>query len=205
MARHLTVASVIETHNIASEAAYIILIECDIIQDGSVAETIRICNNTENLTYDGEEYVAASFTMDVKQENGEEPGVTLASFDPTGVLRQRIEEFNGGVGFPVRMMVVNANNLDNPAEITEEFIITGASAQGYGISLTLGAENPLRMRFPLRVMFRNRCSFKYKGPRCKYAGAMGSCDYTFDGANGCQAHGNEANFGGFRGLKNLNV
>ena len=206
MARHLTVATVIETHNIASAVAFLILIEIDVVNSaGSVIETIRVVNNNENITFGGNEYVAANFTMDVKNAAGEEPTVKFASFDPTGVVRQRMEEFDGGVGFPVRMIVVNSDALDAPAEMSEDFTVIAGSANGYNVSLTLGAENPLRLRFPLRSQFRGRCSVKYKGVLCKYAGALGTCDYTYEGDNGCLAHGNQNNFGGFRGLKNLNV
>jgi hypothetical protein len=39
---------------------------------------------------------------------------------------------------------------------------------------------------------------RYKGAQCGYAGALASCDGTFNGPNGCVAHANQARYGGFR-------
>jgi hypothetical protein len=206
MARHLTVATVIESHAIASEVAFLFLVEIDIVNTADeLIETVRVVNNTENINFGGNEYVAGNFKLDIKQHATEEPVIKLSAYDPTGVLRQRMEEFEGGVGFACRLVVVNSARLNDPAEMSEEFTILAGSAKGYNISFTMGTENPLRLRFPNRFQYQDRCSFKYKGTRCKYAGALGTCDFTFSGSNGCAAHGNSENFGGFRGMKNLAV
>jgi hypothetical protein len=206
MPRHLTVATVIESHAIASEVAFLFLIEIDIVNTADVLiETVRVVNNTENINFGGVEYVAGNFKLDIKQSAAEEPTIKLSAYDPTGVLRQRMEQFEGGVGFTCRLIIVNSARLSDPAEMTEEFTILGGSAKGYNLSFTMGTENPLRLQFPNRVQYADRCSVQYKGTRCKYAGALGTCDYTFSGPNGCVAHANSANYGGFRGMKNLAV
>lgn len=201
MGRHLTVATVMEANRISSDTPFIELVEVDIKNElGVIVETIRFCRNNENVTFMGNQYVAAEFTIDIRQKVGEETTVSMSTFDPTGVLRSRMEEFGGGVGFPVRFHVVNAGRFDEEPEISESFEIISASSQGYNVSLQLGAENPLRMRFPLGLQYRDRCRFQYRDGRCKYAGPLGSCDFTYSGANGCVAHNNAENYGGYRGL-----
>lgn len=204
MGRHLTVATILEVNRISSDVAFVEFVEVDVLNgSGALVETLRFCRNTENLVFRGNLYIAADFSFSVKQNAGEETNVQMSAFDPTGILRSRMEQFEGGVGFPVRLHIVNTAALNGPAEISETFQIIGASAKGYDVSIQLGAENPLRMRFPLGLQFRDRCRFVYKGGRCKYAGPLATCDYTYDGANGCTAHANQANFGGFRGLQPL--
>lgn len=204
MGRHLTVATIIEINRISSDVAFVELIEIDVKDnEGVVVETIRICRNNENLTFGGDIYFAADFTINISQKAGEETSVSLSAFDPTGVLLSKMEEYEGGVGSDVRLHIVNTARLDDPPEISEEFEIIGASTKGYQVTIQLGAENPLRRRFPMGQQYRNRCRHTYKGTRCKYAGGITTCDYSFDGANGCKVHANEVNFGGYRGLGGL--
>jgi phage-related protein len=172
-------------------------------ENGTLVETLRFCKNNENLTYQGETYVAANFELKITNNTNEEPRISLDAKDVTGILRQSMEQYGGGVGFPVTFTVVNTAKLDDPPEMVETFDVKAAKADGYNVSFQLGVENPLSLAFPIGKQFRDRCRHKYKGARCKYAGALGSCDYSYAGANGCIAHQNEANFGGFRGLKNL--
>ena len=202
MGRHLTVATVLEVNRISSDVAFVELVEVDVKDSaGSVVETLRFCRNSENLVFQGNLYIAADFSINIKQNAGEETNVTMAAFDPTGVLISKMEQYEGGVGFGVRLHIVNTARLTDPPEISERFDIVGAQYAGYNITFQLGAENPLRMRFPLGLQYRDRCRFVYKGTRCKYAGALATCDYTYDGSNGCSAHANQQNFGGFRGLQ----
>lgn len=204
MGRHLTVATVLEVNRVSSDVAFIELVEVDVRNSaGTLIETLRFCRNSENLVYNGQLYQAADFAMNIKQSAGEETTVSMNTFDPTGVLLGYMEQYDGGVGFPVRLHVVNTARLTDPPEISETFEVIGASAKGYNVSFQLGAENPLRRRFPHGLQYRDRCRFVFRGTRCKYAGPLATCDYTFDGTNGCAAHANQQNFGGFRGLGSL--
>lgn len=204
MARHLTVATIIEAHQVASDVAFIELIDVEVLDsNGSFVEMLRFCKNTENITFDGNTYVAANFDLNIKNQAGEEPNISLTARDVTGIIRQSMENYGGGVGFNVTMTVVNTAKLSDPPEVQESFEVTSASANGVSVTFQLGAENPLRLGFPLGKHYRDRCRHKYKGARCKYSGGLASCDYSYDGANGCAAHSNQANFGGFRGMKNL--
>jgi len=204
--RVTTVGQAIERNQIASENAYVVLLRID-VRDTTNAhvEYIHLAKNTEPVTYRGEIYDPANFEINVKEEAGQIPSVTVSAHDVAGLVRTQMENYRGGVGFKVRLTIINSAALSGPADIEEEFeVITASAPPGYKISFTLGAENPLAMRFPRGIQFRDRCLLTYKGPRCKYAGAIGSCDFTLDGANGCRAHENITNFGGAPSLRSLN-
>lgn len=207
MPRHLTVATVIEANKIASATPFLEMIEIDVRNAAGVhVEWIRLVKNSENVTFEGEQWYASNFSVSVSQKTGEEPSISVSAFDITGVIRGYMERYDGGVGFPLRYVIANADRLDEPAEISEDFTILSATAPaGFEVRFTIGTESPLRLRFPISIQEPDRCRFKYKGVRCKYAGLMATCDYTKDGANGCIAHDNEANFGGFPALRYLNV
>lgn len=203
MANHLSVATAIEKNRIASDTAFVLLLDI-VIHDntGAYVETLHLAKNSENLVYLGNEYVASNFTAQIDIQTGSDPKFQLVAQDPTGVLRNRMELYGGGVGFPVTVTVVNSGNLTQSPEISDQFEVIQASAQGYVVSFTLGIENPISQRFPSRLMWKDQCPYPYKGPRCKYTGSLATCDFTLRGSNGCDVHLNTVNFGGFPGLQN---
>jgi len=207
MAVNLTVAAAIETNKISSEIAYVFFLEIDVVDStGAHVEYVRLCDNDQDLSFEGNVYMASSFDISASSEANSLPKVTISSFDPLGVIRQKMEQYNGGVGFNVRVMVVDTSRLTDPAEIDEIFQVVSASADGgSNIHFDLGAENPLTRVFPRHRQYRDRCPYQYKGNRCQYAGGLPSCDYTLNGSNGCQVHNNVVHFGGFPGLNNRNV
>jgi phage-related protein len=120
-------------------------------------------------------------------------------------ISERIDAYSGGANFTVTLTIANSARLDQAPELQEEFRVNSITHKNYVITAMLGSENLLAMRYPPTTQFQDRCRFRYKGPRCKYAGAMSSCDYTRSGDNGCEAHNNVVNFGGFSGLRPLNI
>lgn len=206
MPRHLTVATIVEAHEIASEVAFVELLSVKVKDEaGALVETLYFCKNSENISFGGNDYVAANFDLKISQNVGEETNVQLAAQDITGVIRQNMESYAGGVGFEVTYTVVNSAKLSDDPEVSEDFVVVGSSTRGYVVNFVLGSENPLRLAFPLYRQYRDRCRHEYKGTRCAYSGALATCDYTYDGDNGCKEHDNVANFGGFRGMQNLAV
>jgi phage-related protein len=131
--------------------------------------------------------------------------VTITAKDHTRYIASRMENMAGGVFSEVIMRVVNTDRLDRPAEVEHTFQVISSSVQNYIVNFTLGAENPLSIRFPRHMQFRDRCAWRFKGYGCAYAGAAGSCDYTKDGANGCRVKGNTINFRGLPGLVRLAI
>ncbi|CCG43298.1 hypothetical protein [Magnetospirillum molischianum] len=201
MARHLSVGTVIEKNRIASNVAFVILIEVEVKDSfGNLVEILRMARNNEPIIFQDNEYVAANFELSLKEQAGSIPEIQVVAQDHTLAIQQRMQEYGGGVGFGIRMIVVNTGNLSQPPEIVETFKVIRASARGYVVTFGLGAENPLSMRFPRRRQMRDRCSWRFGSAECGYVGDLRSCDLSLQGPNGCAAHGNTRRFGGFPGL-----
>lgn len=204
MSKHLNISTIIDKNKISSDNAFIILLAVEVKNpvDGSIVETIRFCKNSENITYKGDLYIATNFDIDVKVEMNKEPQITLKARDQTRALGQYIDLYDGLMNNKVTMYIVNSASLTE-AEIEEEFVILSASIENYDCEIALGVESAVNQRFPNYRQFKDRCVWKYKGQRCKYTGPLPTCDYTRTGSNGCIAHDNEINFGGFPGINDL--
>jgi len=207
LSRPLTVASVIEKNKVVSDTAFLVLLDISVIDPNTAAliEKVYIAQNDENVVFNGNVYAQANFNINFTQNKDEEPTVSLAIQDQTGVIAAKMDAYAGGAGFGVTMTIVNSARLDEPPEMQETFTVTGASVSNYVATFVLGSESLLGLRWPPTNQFRDRCRYRYKSGKCAYTGSMPSCDYTYDGANGCKAHGNELNYGGFRGLRPLNI
>jgi phage-related protein len=201
---HLSVATAIEKNRIASETAFVLLIDIIVTNDlGEYIETVSLAKNSEPVIYQGTEYAASNFSIKMNLDVASTPTLQCVAEDPSGVIRDKLESYNGGTGFKVNLCVVNSGNLDQPPEISESFIITSAAANGFTVTITMGVSNPIATRFPNRLQWRDQCSYQYKGSRCKYTGDLPTCDFTYNGTNGCVFHSNAVNYGGFLGLQNL--
>lgn len=201
MSKHLSVGTIIEKNKIASEETFLILIDAEIKdEEGNYIDNIRFVKNSENILFQGNVYQASNFDININVEANTEPSISLVAQDQTRTLAQFIEAYGGLVDNQVTMIVVNSGNLEGPAEIQETFKIVGSSVDKYVVSFTLGTDSAVSKRFPQFRQFKDRCGWLYKSSRCGYAGALPKCDYTLNGANGCAAHNNISNFGGFPGL-----
>lgn len=203
-AKHLNLSTVIDKNKVETDKTFILMFEVGVKDsNGDLVNTLRFTKNSENVIFMGEEYVAANFDVDIKIEQNTEPSITLSAQDQTKTLASFIDAYDGLVTSDARLLVAHEESMDGPAEMDETFLIIDSTVSDYVVKFTLGVETAVAYRFPNFRQFRNRCSWKYKGVRCQYAGVMPTCDYTRDGANGCIAHGNELHFGGFPGLNDL--
>lgn len=200
---HLSVATIIEKDRISSEYAFVSLMKIHVINPSTLddVETLYVARNSEDITFQGDVYQAGAYEVDVKREAGALPNISVNVVDYTRAIQGRMQEYGGGVGFGVDILVVNSGNLNQPPEMNEHFTVVGARSQTYSVEFSLGAENPLTRRFPFRYQFRDRCQWLYKGAECGYTGALPTCDYSLDGPNGCGAHNNVERFGAFPGIK----
>lgn len=208
MPNNISIASAIDKGKLSSSVIYTLLLELDVIdsETSGIVETVRVAHNDENYVFLGQTYVAMPLEISVTHGKAELPRLTLTVKDPFQLIEGRMQEYGGLLGCPVRIMVVSSAHPHEP-EILERFRITGASssATDYSKTFEIGAENPIAMRFPARKQFIDRCFWKYRGEGCFYTGGLPSCSYAPDGENGCKAHSNIANYGGFRGLRKRNV
>ena len=204
MAAHLSVATAIDKNRVASSVVYYVLLEVDIRDpdNGTVIDTVRCINETETYEFQGKTYNTIPFNITITSDKDTSPSAQLDVYDLGQAFQARLQEFGRSLDWPARILIVNASAPTPMLELRYDFDIISASAKddNYTISFVLGAENPLTLRFPPRQQFRNRCFWQYKGASCGYTGSLPSCDYTLDGTNGCRAHDNTINFGGFPGL-----
>jgi len=202
MTKSLSVASVVEKNRLSSDTPWLICLDIDVVDPDTLAtvETLHIVRNTEAINFNGREYTPANFDIELKEEAGTQQSITLAIRDYTLTVQQRMQKYAGGVGFGVAIMVVNADALDAPPEIVENFEVTAASSANYVCTFTLGAENNLSKTFPRRRQMKDYCQWRYKSEECGYTGSMPSCDLSLNGANGCKAHQNVVHFGAFPGI-----
>lgn len=203
MSASLSVATAIEKNRLSSDTPFLVCLDVNVVDpiSGYTVETIRVVQNTEAINFNGFDYEPASFDIELKADAGKQTSVSLSINDFSRAIQARMQAYGGGVGFGVVITVVNAGNLAAGPEIVEYFEIVGASAANYAVTFTLGAENSLAKVFPRRRQTRDFCQWRYKdGATCGYTGDMPSCDLTFEGANGCTAHGNAIRFGGFPGI-----
>ncbi|NQZ53213.1 MAG: hypothetical protein HRT93_03055 [Piscirickettsiaceae bacterium] len=201
---HLSVATVEEKNRIDSEFPFLVCLEIDVKTSlGVFVETLYLVNNPEDFDYDGNTYVAFPFEIELGTEAGQEPNVTVTIQDISGAVKQRMNEYGGGVGFEVRVMVVSTADSSLPPEMVETFSVRDTSVNDFVVKWTLSSELHLLLNFPRRRQLRDRCPWAYKSVECGYAGAMSSCDFTLQGPNGCGVHENALNFGGFPSINNL--
>jgi phage-related protein len=160
---------------------------------------LRLVNNTDDVTFQGNTYDAFAFKLDEnKSGGGKIQGVTLRVANPERALQPYLEEFDGLVGCPLTLTVVHADNLtEDYADLTLQWDIVAAQPKPDWIDFTLGAENPLRRRFPLFSATPRACNWVFKGVECAYSGAATSCARNLDA---CRDLNNSARFGGRPGL-----
>lgn len=202
MPNSISIEMAIEKNLIASTNPLLIALEVDVVDPISYqfVETLYLVRNSEHITHMGNIYGPVDFDLRVSHAAGELPSVSITVQDHSLAIQQKMQEYGGGAGFRVRMKVLNGGNLNAPPELVENYIITKGSAQNYVVTWNIGTNDPGQLRVPSRKQ-RHICGWRYKDPdTCAYSGAMTSCDLTLQGDNGCAAHGNEGNFGGFIGI-----
>jgi hypothetical protein len=204
MSKNFSVAAAIDRNKVASINAFILLIEVIVYDNnGNYVETLRLTKNSENINYRGNLYIAGNFDFDTSSKINEETTFNLTIVDYSRAIQQRMDNYGGGIGFTVNVMIVSTIDLTAPPEIVETLKVISASVNKYIVSFALGIESSVNMRFPPRNQYKERCSWRYKDFKCKYSGGLTSCDFTLNGANGCQTHNNSINFGGFIGINSI--
>jgi len=203
MARHLSLATVVEKNRIASAVPFIMLAEVEVkTADGTLVETLYFAKNTENFDYQGQTYSRCAFNFNITESATRVAEISLELRDPSLTVAKRLDEYDGGVGWRVRLMMVNTGNVTQPPEAEQMAFVMGSTIKGFSANLTLGSRNPLKSRFPARIQWRDRCAWAYKSKECGYAGGLATCDYSLQGDNGCAVHNNTKRFGAFPGLRN---
>lgn len=193
----LSSAAIVEKNKLASSGAWLVLLEINLPGGSNI---LRVVNNTENVTWAGEEWVAFPFEIDDMTEDraGEVPQINLRVSNITKAIQIYLEQNEGGVRSEVILRVVHSDHLDlATAEAEFVFECLACSADASWITFTLGTANPFRRRFPRRRLLSEFCNWTFKGAECGYTGATTTCNKTL---TTCRALNNTARFGGFPGV-----
>ena len=184
----LSQASIIEKNKISTNGVWLLALEAQIPDN-----TLRLVNNTENVTLGGQEYTAFPFTLEDITEDGKElPNVKLSVSNVTGTIQRYVETNNGLGGCPVIIRVFQTN-IPDFAEVEEFFVITGVTCDAEWVTFTLGTDFSFTRRFPPVRIMKDYCPFKFKGLECGYKGSADKCNKTLAR---CRELGNNVRFGG---------
>lgn len=187
----LSTAAIMEKNKIAQDSVWITLLEVEIPNEDS----LRICYNNEDITWNGRLWTAFPFVIDtVKQNKTEIPQVPVKISNITRAIERYIEQYDGFIGYTVILRVVNSKYLDQIVpEIEETFVIQKTSSDAEWAKFELGGSLPLRMRFPFRRVLKDWCWYTYKGIECGAVSELADCPHTL---SGCRERSNSVRFGG---------
>jgi len=192
----LSTAAIFEKNRLASSGAWILL--CQItLTDGTV---IRVCQNDEDVIWNGEQWVAFPFEIDVIgfERKGEIPRAVAKVSNVTRAIEGYLQSGGGGVGSSVWLAVVHSDHLDlTEPEIEADFICTSATSDAKWATFSLGAPSHFRRRVPQCRIRKNNCRFRFKSTECGYSGTETDCDKTLAA---CRSFNNSVRYGGFPGI-----
>ena len=176
-----------------------LLVLLDIVAGG---ETLRLAANNEDVTYQGNTYVAFSFEVDKPGADGK-GGITtlpLRICNVERVLRPYLDAYDGGVGLPVTITIINPalDDGEQSEELSATLYNLSTDADDSWVNFTLGPINPLNKAFPPDQYIALHCRWNFSAdPRCGYTGPATECERSL---TACRALGNSRRFGGFPGL-----
>jgi len=187
-----------EKNKLSTDSALLVLLEI------RLTNTVYICYNNEDITWNGQLYQAFPFRIGETSEesDGSDPNIQLQVSNASQGLQWYVEESNGGLGTEVYLRVVNSKNLNGAADLEEVYTVIDCKVNEEWVTFTLGNDYSARTRRPLDRYMKNNCPFKYKGVRCGYNGAKATCTHTLAD---CRAHSNSVRYGGYPGIDQKGV
>ena len=180
-------------NQLADTDAWIVLAQLDL------DNTLRLADNTEDVTWDGETYTSFPFKIEVIGETskGGVPKVTVRVSNITQVLQAEVEAIGGGIGSDVTISIVHTGNLAETTVPSWTFQISGCRINSEWCVFTLGAVNPFTRMFPVDRIMKALCRHKFRSTKCGYSGGETWCDKTL---TRCRVLNNSDAFGGFPGV-----
>ena len=146
-----------------------------------------------------------SFNFDIDQvtyKGGEMPKTTLRLSNVTQFVKSDLENNRGCTSSEITLRIVHANQLyEDYSELDVSFEVIYPRVTAKYVEFVIGGPSPLRRRFPLERFFADACRYVSgfpTDPRCGYPGAETACSGL---RSRCRELNNEANFGGFPGLR----
>ena len=200
--------SKVEKNKLNTDSSFLCLLDITI---PSVAETVRIVNNNEDITWNSENYQAFPFDIDEISEsaNAELSQFSIKVGNANNIVGQYVRQYEAYIkefGFQAitcTLYVVNTKDLDNTEPIySTNLILSSSNVTAIEVTFTVSARDLFRVRTPLHRMFPNSCRFAFKSTQCGYIGSENNCDKTLFS---CQGYGNSDRYGGFPTITNEGV
>ncbi len=164
----------------------------------------RFVNNKESVEFgqsstgDPIPYYPFDFGVEpIKQDSqGGGGDVRFTAQNVTRELQAALDQYDDLIGQPIDVALVHRSRLNSgvPAFAWSGKVISSDSAEG-NVVLSAGLFSLYRRQFPPHRALRSRCRHVYAGPLCQYFVAptdgayLPTCDFTYNGPNGCTAHG----------------
>lgn len=194
--RTLTPAVVADKNKLAQAQPWVFLVELDL--DGVNAFRVA-ANYDDTITYQGVPWYPARLEVGVTKRSAD-GRIDDATLKISHVSRRLINYLDGVqiLSRGVRLIVLDvAEAADPDAGVEDVYSAQALEVLDSELVCRIGVANPLQLPVPAERFGRSLCRYlhEYGDPakRCRYdsslAGALLSCDGTFDGANGCVVHG----------------
>lgn len=192
--------AVLEKNKISSGGVWLLLVKF-VYED---EDPVRICLNNEAITWDGESWLPAIFSLSGLSETkeGDIPSIPLSFVDFSGTIAPIIDQYRGAVGADVDIYVVHSDYLSEvePWTHVSAEVVSTSMDSNHQISFQLGSNDLSNKRCPVNRYLNNTCRFAFKSTLCGYTGGVTTCDRTFAT---CTTLGNQTRFGGFPGVGSL--
>lgn len=168
--------------------------------------TVRIVNNSENITFKDNEFIAFPFSIgEIQTAKGEVPRFALSIDNTSRAMQNYINMYDNYIkqhgsdnsAIQAKVYIINTKDLSEPV-LEEFFELTDFSSDAQSVTFNLGTNNLFNMSYPPRKMYKDYCSFKFKDEKCGYKGADTTCDKNLAA---CRKKGNSVRFGGFLGIQ----
>ena len=204
----LSTTTKLEKNKLNSDSVWLSMLEIPI---PSVAETLRIVNNNDDVNWNGQTWIKFPFELDEisQTSNAETSQFQIKVGNVKNIIGQYIRQYdtyvktNGFESITVTLYIVNSKDLENTTPVySTNLILTTSSLNHLEVSFTVSARDLFPARTPQTRMFPNSCRFKFKSTLCGYTGAETSCNKTL---SRCRQLANANRYGGFPAIGNSGV
>lgn len=215
---NLNAIAQLEKNELVSANPWVWLYEVEVPSDPPTR--YRLCAASQQIEFRGNLYYPFPIQHGAMAQGdaGNQISLSLTISNVSREISYILDANAGLINQPCRVLLVNKADISsNQATIEQDYFIQTSRVTEEAVSLQLGVRNLYDSNFPAQRLLRNYCRHQYRGAACGYAVSptspyfLSGCDKSFDGTNGCQAHGTSEEqagvpvvhpkrFGGFRGI-----